>query len=257
MDESRRIAERVQRRLRRNQDVQAAQILGEYHPGEVAAAIRALEVPEQLRLLRLMGCGEAAAVVRHMNLNDLAGLVKTLSDHDLVGLIEYLPSDEIPQIVDRLGGAQATRIADWIHGITPTGIPSWRFDAGTAGRTMRVGVWAISEDDTVGHAIEYVRSRDAYGQTSMLFVVDSHRHLLGVIPITALLGLAPTVPLRLIETRRTMRVGPDASHREVARLALQYSLQAVPVVDANGCFLGSLIADDVFSILRDELANRF
>lgn len=246
----------MQRRLRRNQDLQATQILGEYHPGEVATALRVLEIPEQLRLLRVMGGGEAAAVIRHMNLNDLVGLVKTLSDHDLMGLVEHLPSDEIPQIMDRLGGTQATRIAEWMHGITPTDIPGGRFDAGTAGRTMRVGVWAISEDDTVGHAIEYVRSGDAYGQTSMLFVVDSHRHLLGVIPITALLGLAPTVPLRLIQTQRTMRVGPDASHRDVARLALQYSLQAVPVVDANGGFLGSLVADDVFSILRDELANR-
>lgn len=52
-----------------------------------------------------------------------------------------------------------------------------------------------------------------------------------------------------------MRVGPEASHRDVARLAIQYSLQVVPVVDAKGCFLGSLVADDVFSILRDELAN--
>jgi len=173
-----------------------------------------------------------------------------------MGLIERLPSDEISQIVDRLGGTQTTRIAEWIHGITPTGIPGGRFDAGTAGRRMRVGVWAISEDDTVGHAIEYVRRRDDYGQTSMLFVVDSHRHLLGVIRITALLGPAPTVPLRLIQTRRTMTVGPDTPHRDVARLALRYSLQAVPVVDANGCFLGSLVADDVFSILRDELANR-
>jgi Mg/Co/Ni transporter MgtE len=52
-----------------------------------------------------------------------------------------------------------------------------------------------------------------------------------------------------------MTVGPGASQREVARLAIKYSLQAVAVVDAKGCFLGSLIADDLFSILRDDLAN--
>lgn len=120
---------------------------------------------------------------------------------------------------------------------------------------MRAGLWAISEDGTVGQAIESVRGADAYGQPSTLFVVDSHRHLVGAIPVAALFGLAPSAPIRLIRTQRTMMVGPDASHREVARLAIQYSLQAVAVVDAKGCFLGSLIADDLFSILRDELAN--
>jgi magnesium transporter len=255
MDESRRMAERVRRRLRRQQDVQAAQILGEHHPREVATALRVLEVPDQLRLLRLMEGGEAAAVLRHMSRDNLVGLVKTLNDHDLMGLIEHLPSDAIPRIVDRLGTAQATRVVQWIRGGMLRGIAGAEFGMGTAGRTMRAGLWAVSEDDTVGHAIEYVRGADVDGQLSTLFVVDSHRHLVGVIPITALVGLAPTVPIRLIQTRRTMRVGPDASHREVARVAIQYSLQAVPVVDAKGCFLGSLIADDVFSILRDELAN--
>jgi magnesium transporter len=255
MDELRRMAERVRRRLRRHQDLQAAQILGEYHPGEAATALRVLEVPDQLRLLRVMGGSEAVAVIRHMNRDDLAGLVKTLSDQELMGLIEHLPSDEIPRIVDRLGATQATRVAQWIRGAILRGIAGAQFGMGTAGRTMRAGVWAVSEDDTVGQAIEYVRGGNVDGQASTLFVVDSHRHLIGGIPVTALVGLAPTAPIRVIQTRRTMRVGPEASHRDVARLAIQYSLQAVPVVDAKGCFLGSLIADDVFSILRDELAN--
>jgi magnesium transporter len=254
-NDSRRLAEQVRRRFRRQQDVQAAQILGEHHPREVATALRILEVADQLRLLRLMEGAEAAAVLRHMNRDDLVGLVRALTDHDLVGLIEHLSSDAIPRLVDRLGPAQATRVVQWIRGGTLRGVAGTEFGIGTAGWTMRPGLWAVSENGTVGQAIECVRGADVYSQPSMLFVVDSHRHLVGAITVAALFGLAPSAPIRLIQTRRTMTVGPGASHREVARLAIQYSLQAVAVVDAKGCFLGSLIADDLFSILRDELAN--
>ena len=108
---------------------------------------------------------------------------------------------------------------------------------------MRPGFGAISEDGTVGDAVEYLGSEDAHSDLPMLFLVDGHEHPLGVVPAAS---------MRLMQARRAMGVRPKTSHRDAVRLAVAYSLSAVPVVHPSGRFLGRLVLDDLFRILRGE-----
>ena len=84
-----------------------------------------------------------------------------------------------------------------------------------------------------------------------VFVTDRHGRLEGIVRINDLLADGHHDIGEIMEEEHEA-VGPDADQEEIAVLAMQLDMIAVPVVDGNGKLIGAVPPESLFRILRDE-----
>jgi magnesium transporter len=122
----------------------------------------------------------------------------------------------------------------------------------TAGRIMNPKVFALSEDMTVSEAIAALQGSRDVEMVFYLYVVDSRRHLVGVVSLRRLLLVPPNTPLKRIMTTDIISVRADMDQEEVARQVASYNLLAIPVVDEENKLVGIITVDDVIDVIKDE-----
>src|SRR5262249_24573589 len=125
----------------------------------------------------------------------------------------------------------------------------------SAGRLMSPDFVAVSEYATVEQAIEHVRKPISDERAFELYVVDDHRHLVGVVPLRRLLIANPHTPVAAIREESVATVTPEMDQEDVARLVAKYDLVAVPVVDDHHRLVGTITVDDVVDIVHEEASE--
>jgi magnesium transporter len=105
---------------------------------------------------------------------------------------------------------------------------------------------------TVGEAITELQSTRDVEMVFYLYVVDSRRHLVGVVSLRRLLLVSPETPLKRIMTADLISARVDMDQEEVAREVAAYNLLAIPVVDEENKLVGIITVDDVIDVIKDE-----
>src|SRR5256885_11650226 len=110
---------------------------------------------------------------------------------------------------------------------------------------------AVGESATVAEAIEQIRKSAPEGRGFELYVVDDHRHLVGVVPLRRLLTAAPTTPMWAIRDPSVVSVSPETDQEEVARLVAKYDLVAVPATAKERRRPGTIHVQGGIELLRE------
>jgi magnesium transporter len=106
-----------------------------------------------------------------------------------------------------------------------------------------------------GRPIQHIRKSVTEEKAFELYVVDDHRHLIGVVPLRRLLIADPKSRILAIRNEDVVSVTPETDREEVARVVAKYDLVSVPVVDAQHRLLGTIAVDDVIDILGEEASE--
>lgn len=85
-----------------------------------------------------------------------------------------------------------------------------------------------------------------------IYILDGEKRLCGLVRLNELMDFPPEQKLREVMVLQPPRAYPDDDQEEVASLAVQYGLAAVPVVDRQERFLGVVPAQSLIAILRRE-----
>lgn len=86
----------------------------------------------------------------------------------------------------------------------------------------------------------------------LVLVVDARGRLSGVVPIGKLLALPSGAALGEAMERDFPAVRPNTDQEHAASLALHHGVDALPVVDAEGCALGVMPSQALLQVLRRE-----
>ena len=86
----------------------------------------------------------------------------------------------------------------------------------------------------------------------LVLVTDAHGRLLGAIPFERIVTLHAEEPIDAVLDRDFPRVRPNTDQEHAASLALHHGVDALPVVDAEGCVLGVMPAQAIMQVLRRE-----
>jgi magnesium transporter len=100
-----------------------------------------------------------------------------------------------------------------------------------------------------------VRARLAgtrYAVLDAVYITDDDAHLIGRVPLTDLMAASAAQPLGELMDPQPPRVRPNLDQEQVASLALQSGVPAVPVVDHSDRLLGVVPAATIIEILRRE-----
>jgi magnesium transporter len=118
---------------------------------------------------------------------------------------------------------------------------------------MTTHVVTVPDTATAEQALEEIRRQAEEAEDFyQVFVVDSNRKLVGVLPFKDLVISRPDRPVRAFMADADISVTPDLDQEEVARLMARYNMPSVPVVDEQGKLLGRVTFDDVIDVVEAE-----
>lgn len=86
----------------------------------------------------------------------------------------------------------------------------------------------------------------------LVLAVDAHGRLLGAAPLSRVVALDASEPIDEAIDRSFPRVRPNTDQERAASLALHHGVDALPVVDAEGCALGVMPSQALLHVLRRE-----
>ena len=93
---------------------------------------------------------------------------------------------------------------------------------------------------------------DKPSSIELVLVADAHGRLIGAAPLARLVALDGDDPIDKAVERDFPRVRPDTDQEHAASLALHHGVDALPVVDDEGCALGVMPAQALLQVLRRE-----
>jgi magnesium transporter len=229
------------RRARDFEPADLADVLTELDERERVAVVEALppEVSSQA-LVEMPEEAHAEATLAALDPERAAEIVEELEDDDAADILGELDPEKQERILSEVEDrADVDRLL--------------RYDEETAGGRMTSHVVTVRDTATAAEALEEIRRQaEEVDDFSEVFVVDSDRRLLGILPLKDLVISRPERQVGEIMAPADISVPPDLDQEEVARLMARYHLSTVPVVDGAGRLLGRVTVDDVIDVVEAE-----
>ena len=181
-----------------------------------------------------------------------ASFLADRSADQIATLLHEIPSDDAAALIDHLPAELSGAVLDLIQRREPGVQSLLEYEEQTAGRIMNPNVFAVAEDLTAGEAIAALQQSRDVEMVFYLYLVDTRRHLVGVVSLRRLLLVSPESPLKRIMTADLISARVDTDQEEVAREVASYNLLAIPVVDEENKLVGVITVDDVIDVIKDE-----
>jgi magnesium transporter len=250
------VLDSVRRLIRLGATANLVNLLHKQHPADLAAVFAELGEKDRVTAFSLLlerNSKLAMEALSELGPEGGAALLADRSAEEIARLLHDLPSDDAAAIIDNLPEPLSAAVLELIEKRPGDEVGELlEYDEQTAGRIMNPKVFALSEDMTAGEAITTLQGARDVEMVFYLYVVDSRRHLVGVISLRRLLLVPPSTPLKRIMTTDLTSVRTDTDQEEVARLVASYNLLAIPVVDEENKLVGVITVDDVIDVIKDE-----
>jgi magnesium transporter len=238
-------------------DAQARVILMSLHPADIADLLDTMDEELRIRAFSLLENGIASEVLDETQAEATFDLVEAIPDERLADLLEELPMDDAAEFLGELPPEQAESLIALMEPEEAAEVRSLlEYGEETAGRLMTEKVVRIRRRWTAQETIERLRRIDPEAETlAYLYAVDDEDHLVGVVPLRALITAPADMPVRDFIETDVISVTVDTDQEEVARLVAKYDFSAIPVVDREGRLAGIITHDDVVDILEEEFTE--
>ena len=225
------------------------------HPADVVEALRAVDVKQWPRLLRLVGeDGERAETVALLEEDERGRLLELLAPEEIGQLIKNLDSDDATDVLEDLEPSeQKEALLSLLPHERAQVEDLLRYPPDTAGGIMQVERAQVRETETVDDAVARVRALvEDDIQVQVVYVVDDEERLIGVVEITKLLLHRKEKKIADLVVPVIAKVQPDVDQEQVAQLFKKYGIFSLPVVDKEGRLLGRILHDDVIDVVVEE-----
>ena len=228
--------------------------LSQFNPADIAILLS--EIPEENLILvfRLLPKELAAETFVEMDADEQAFLLKAFSDKeirdvveelyidDTVDIIEEMPANVVRRILANTDSEMRAQINEILH-----------YPKDSAGSIMTTEFVDLNKDMTVAAAFEKIRRGGVDKETIYTcYVIDSNRHLLGMISVkTLLLANMKNLIGDIMETN-VISVSTLQDKEEVGENFIKYGFLALPVVDNENRLVGIVTIDDAIDVIQDE-----
>lgn len=256
MDDTDRLLEATENLVKGTGDPRDRTLLDEAHPADVAGVLRQLPLTDQVAIFRTLSQERAGEVLSELDDHALLELVRALDEVEVSRILDEMPPEHAADVVEELPSEQAEKILDLMQEEKSEEVQEiLEYPEHSAGRLMSPDFVAVNERATVEQAIDHVRKSVSEERAFELYVVDDHRHLVGVVPLRRLLIANPGSPVFAVRDEEVVSVTPEMDQEDVAQLVAKYDLVALPVVDHRNRLVGTITVDDVIDILGEEASE--
>ena len=227
-------------------------------PVEIANILLQLKLQDQLIVLENLEREISSEVLN--NLQDspsiLGEIVKQLSPDRLSDAIEDMPQDDAADFVGLLDDDEADALLECLPEKDREGLTYLlQYDEESAGGLMTPYVVAIRKDQTVAAAVKEIQKfikKEGFELFYTAYVVDEYDHLIGTIGTTELLLAERNALIENLMNPEVVAVDEDLDQEDVARVAKEYDLVVVPVIDKHLRLIGRITLDDLVDVIVEE-----
>ena len=220
------------------------------HPAELAEVMDELGLNARQALFKSLPVETAAETLEEAGPELQRTLVAEVDPGRTADILEEMPSREAAGVLRDLG-PDAQDILNSMENGAAAGVKSLLAHKGaSAGGVMSTSCIEARPDETVADVLERIR-RTVAGTDAFhhIYVLDAGRHLLGLLTLKELLQSDDDARMDGLMRRGLVTVSAETSLRDVTRLFVKYGFRAIPVVDAQNVFLGSVRFHGVLSEL--------
>lgn len=209
-----------------------------HHPAEAARALEVATPVEIAAMVADMDSARVAPVVAAMDPTVAAAVLHAMDPPVATRLVTALPPRTASVLLRRTGPTTRAVLLQQLPARTASRFEVLlRYPAGSAGALLDAAVETAPPDVTVQATLE--RLHRATGTVdSNLYVIDRRGLLLGVVTLGALISAPPEALLGAIATRQIATLPATAGHAAIVTHPAWRTVQALPVVDRTGRFLG-------------------
>ena len=233
-------------------------LLMDLDPVEIANSFLQLKLKHQLTIIGLLDREKLSEVMSHMQEYEplLEEIVKKLSSKQLGNIIGEMDKDDAADMVSMLTEERASKVLSELPKEDRDEITHLlQYDKESAGGIMDPHVVFIRKELTVEEATEqiktFVREKDV-DEFYVIYIVDEYGHLIGNVSLTNLFIADKHVKVSDIMDPDVIAVNVDLDQEKVARLAKEYDMITVPVIDKHLKLVGRITSDDLMDVLEEE-----
>lgn len=227
--------------------------LSAFRPEDIAEGFQRIDLDDALHILQLLDEETAAYVLVELPTELARRCISDLSDATVAHYLDVLPMDDALDLREEL---DPDRFEALLHVIPHEDALEIRrllsYPEESAGQLMTEAFMAVDAEDTMADVLRQIRHapEEQYETVNYVYVLDRHRHLLGVMTLKNVLRADPKALASEVMLTDIITVNTHTPDEEVARTVARYSLAAVPVLDTRGRMMGIVTADDAQDILE-------
>ena len=233
-------------------------ILEPLNPVEIANIILQLNLKHQLIVLENLDREKSSDVLSSLQGSPsiLGNIVQQMSPDHLSDVIEDMPQDDAADFVGLLDDDKAEALLEKLPEKDREELTQLlQYDEESAGGLMTPYVVAIRKNQTVAAAINEIQKfvkKEGFELFYTAYVVDEYDHLIGTIGTTELLLAERNALIGNLMNPDVVAVDQDLDQEEVARVAQEYDLVVVPVIDNHLKLIGRVTLDDLVDVIVEE-----
>lgn len=233
-------------------------LLDDLNDVEVANNILPLKPKYQLSVIALLDREKSAEVLA--NLQDHAPIfeeiVEEMDTKQLGDLIEDMDKDDAADALSVMDDEKASEVLEELSKEDREEITTLlQYDEESAGGIMDPVVISIEKDITVKQATSKIKAfikKKEIDEFYVIYVVDEYNHLIGSISLSQLFIAGDNVIIKEIMNPDVIAVNDDTDQEKVAKLAKEYDLVTVPVIDKYLKLVGRITNDDLMDVMHEE-----
>ena len=233
-------------------------ILEPLKPVEIANILLQLNIQHQLIVLENLDREKSSDVLSSLQGSPsiLGNIVQQMSPDHLSDVIEDMPQDDAADFVGLLDDDKAEALLEKLPEKDREELTQLlQYDEESAGGLMTPYVVAIRKNQTVAAAINEIQKfvkKEGFELFYTAYVVDEYDHLIGTIGTTELLLAERNALIGNLMNPDVVAVDQDLDLEEVARVAQEYDLVVVPVIDNHLKLIGRVTLDDLVDVIVEE-----
>ena len=237
------------------------ELFSEMNAVDTALLMDELEAKERLFVFRVLPKDISADVFAYLESDSQEELVRMINDAELERLLDEMFLDDVVDFLEEVPANVVTRVLSHSDPETRKLINRFlKYPEDSAGSIMTIEMVQLHTSFTAAQAIEHIRKTGVDKETVYTcYCTDSHRRLLGSIPLLSLLlcDKETLVGDIMEEEPQFISVNTLDDREYVADIVSKYDLLSVPVVDNENRLVGIITIDDVVDVIEEEVTEDF
>ncbi len=230
------------------------QTVSELHPADIADIISRVSMDEGTHLLKDLDIETAAEALSELEPEKQAEIISAIDTEKAADLLEEMTPDDAADVLGDLPTEKAKEILEHIEKEEAEDIQELLVHkTDTAGGVMTNEFISYLPETTIKDVIErFKKDAEEIETVYYIYIIDEQERLLGVTSLREVLLAEPDSKLADIMEKKLITVAPNEDVKIVAGILSKYNLVALPVVEADGYFLGIVTVDDILDIIEEE-----
>ena len=228
----------------------------EMHAADLADVAEALPEERVVEFLLALPRPRAADVLEYLDEELRSDVLEAMSVRQAAELVSQMTPDDRADALEEMEEERAEEILSEIPAEARAETEKLlAYDPYSAGGRMTTEFVSVADALSVEDALLAVRAAARGGRREAMYTVyttDTEGRLRGVMSLRELLAAPEGARVTDLAWTEVATVAPDAEQEEVARIASNYDLVAVPVVDEERRLLGVVTVDDVLDVIEEE-----